>query len=136
MTKNRTALENLVHDIFDAEDVESAVLEESLRAQGVDYERERNRYEATVSSVVNQLRRRRLDDARTQRLSQQDRRSRMVDRVRARNFPVPELLRRMQRAPGAAVGHRDFTEITRDDLESQLADLILTMDDESLLDDP
>lgn len=136
MPRTKTSLERLLTDIFEPEDADPSVLETALRESGVDVDAERVRYEAAVAAAVNRLRRSRLDQGRSQRLSQGARRAQALQRVRAHGYSTAELVRRITRAPGHQVAHREFEKATQEDLESQLADLLLLMDDDSLLDDP
>jgi hypothetical protein len=94
---------------------------EDLRAAGVDLVAATKRLDTILARVTNARKRTALDRARTQRTRHagSDRR----EAIRAQHLPMEELRGRIARLAGR-VAHRDLEDLTREDLESQLADLL------------
>jgi len=126
-SSDKKALLALFADIDDDCNLSDEDVAAELAGAGIDVKKARLRLEKALVRIGNAQRREQLDRAQAERLSRA-----MGDRlsdIRAMQLPLPVLKTRVA-AHAAHFAHRELDVMTREDLESQLADLLDLEEDE------
>lgn len=124
---DKKALLALFDDIDDDSNLSDEEVAAELAGAGIDVKKASLRLEKVLVRLGNARRREQLDRARAERLSRAhgDR----LSEVRAMQLPLPVLKARVAEH-AAHFAHRELDAMTREDLESQLADLLDLEEDE------
>lgn len=120
-TSAKTAFLRLIEGLDDDSALSSEEAASEARAKGIDLDDATQRLDTTLRRVINARRRKVLDEARRSRLS--DRFSSSLAAIQAMRLPLSELNNRITQLSGL-VAHRELSDVSREDLESQLADLM------------
>jgi hypothetical protein len=124
MTINKTALENFIEILDDPTVTTCDDIDDTAEATSAQDSAFRLRYHQMVSDAVNRMRRKSMDRARAEQLARAEAVSNYQLSIRSRGYDDVTLRSIIAKRRGAAVGHRDLKGATREDLETQLADLM------------
>lgn len=128
--RNTSFLEAMFEDFSDIySDGTDTEVERQLNSLGVDLKQIKQRFSNTIEQCRLQQKRRLLDVAKRERQNRVSIVSKKLAEIKSLNLSVPELIKKIA-VWQPAMAHRDFQQWSKEDLESQLADLMASEQDE------
>lgn len=121
--KDKNFVECMFNDLDDIHGGSDEQVKKELIDMGIDINQAQKGFQATLARCQNMRKRQRLEVAREQRLADAGRVSNFLDMVRRKALTVSELISRISELQ-PAMAHREFNTWSKEDLESQLADLL------------
>jgi hypothetical protein len=119
----KSFLECMFNDLEDIHEGTDKDVEKELLSAGVDIKKAHKSFQQTLIECKNRKRRQRLADARQERIASKDRVADFLEMIRRKALPIEDLIARVRELQ-PILAHRDFGGWSREDLESQLADLL------------
>lgn len=121
--KEKLFLESMFADLNDISEGTDEEVRVELVGMGVDMEKAQKSFQATLEAGRKLQKRRILEIAQRNRMAKQCRAAEFLEMVRRQGLAVQELVARISQLQ-PAMAHREFAEWSKEDLESQLADLL------------
>lgn len=121
--KEKLFLESMFADLNDISEGSDEEVRAELIELGVDMEKAQKSFQATLETGRKFQKRRILEIAQKSRTAKQSRAAEFLEMIRRQGLAVQELIARISQLQ-PAMAHREFSEWSKEDLESQLADLL------------